>query len=280
MAVIYKFDGKKDKNTDWELVRASIAINIYENKPLTLIQFTCSTINPSYMFNLKQPEKYVSLNPEGNNMEVDLPTTNKLYFEIAKIIPVRLIILIGNTDPFYIYSQEGTIYPNIPTEALLKRFNKRWRKYKKNLECYLQLKYPTLKVEVVSWYELEQKMGKLGWDFRLQFQKTKENISKYFRKEDFKWELNRLSDQFGSGKYFYNLDRPSTLILGKWIKRKFAEYTTQGFWIKLIFPGCILLQNEKPSDLRTSMYQPLIREVLNTKLPVIYPYGVDNLGFQ
>lgn len=233
------------------------------------------------MFDRKNPENYVSLEPAENNLEQDLPKLKKLYKQSAKYSSVRLIILIGNTDPFYIYTQEGKIFPNISEKEFWNRFGKRWKIYRSNLEQYLQKLLPNVKFEVISWYELEKDLEKkLGWNFKRQFSKVRKNISKYFTKEDFNWELKNLKNAFGDGKYFYNLKRPPLPILKEWVQRKFTEYAVQGLWIKQIFPEAILLQNEKPSFLRTKMYQPLIKKCLNSELPVIYPFGIDNLGFQ
>lgn len=233
------------------------------------------------MFDRKNPENYVSLEPAGNNLKQDLPKLKKLYKQSVKYRSVRLIILIGNTDPFYIYTQEGKIFPNISEKGFWNRFSKRWKIYRSNLEEYLQKLLPNVKFEVISWYELEKDLEKkLGWNFKGQFSEVRKNISKYFTKEDFNWELKNLKNAFGEDKYFYNLKRPPIPVLKEWVKRKFAEYAVQGLWIKQIFPEAILLQNEKPSFLRTKMYQPLIKKYLNSRLPVIYSFGVDNLGFQ
>lgn len=271
LKIIKKYDFKK-QDLDSEITKSS---------QITFIQFTCSTINPKFLLDQQNPQNYVSLNPKGNNMETDLPTLEKFYIEINKIYPTKIIILIGNTDPFYIYSEEGKIYPNISNKELLLRYNKQWSKYKRNLADYLKLKYPKLEIEIISWYELEVSMKEIyGWDFRKQFSITKRRIKQLFKESDFEWELRRLKDQFGPGKYFFNLKVPADKTLKRWILRKFTEYAVQGLWIKLLFPDAILLQNEKPSNLRSSMYQPLIKELLNSKLPIIYPFGIDNSGYQ
>lgn len=277
--IIKRFDAR-NQNASWPDIENIVAEAVAANKPLTLISFTCSTINPKYMFDKKSPELYVSLNPQGNNLEPDLNKMQEMFLELSKYIKVRLIILIGNTDPFYIYTQETNALPSLTEADFWRRFSKRWRIYRKNLITYLCKQNPKLRVEVISWYELEKSWEKeKGWNFRQQFTKARKNIISYFPKEDFIWELESLKNAFGEGKYFYNLERPKEVTLKEWIKRKFVEYAVQGLWIKQIFPAAILLQNEKPSDLRTRMYQPLIKEVLGQSLPAIYPYGVDNLGF-
>lgn len=277
--IIKTFDAR-NQNASWPDIENIVTDTVAANKPLTLVSFTCSTINPKYMFDEKSPELYVSLNPQGNNLEPDLNKMQEMFLKLSKCIKVRLIILIGNTDPFYIYTQEARALPSLTEADFWRRYSKRWRSYRENLITYLRKQSPKLKVEVISWYELEKSWEKeKGWNFRQQFTKTRKNIDKYFSKEELIWELKSLENAFGKGKYFSDLERPSMAILKDWIKRKFAEYATQGLWIKQIFPDAILLQNEKPSELRTSMYQPLIKEVLGQSLPVIYPYGVDNVGF-
>lgn len=281
LLTIRKFDIKKEQNQDWELIQTNVAASIYRNKPLTFVQFTCSTINPKYLFNQKEPEKYVSLDPQGNNLEPDLPLLEKFYLKLAAIMPVRLIILIGDTDPYYIYSQEWSCYPKLNETLLWRRFGERWAKYKKNLRRWLNFNLPRINAEIVSWYELEKKWeAETKTDFQKLFRQTYKNIGIYFRKEELEWEFKNLSNAFGPEKYFYNLKKPSDSILKDWVRRKFTEYAVQGLWIKQIWPGAILIQNEKPTDLRYKMYQPLIEKIYKSKLPNVFLYGVDTLGFQ
>lgn len=280
MVILKRYDSKGDQNPDWAYIEATVTTSVLTEKPLLFVNFTCSTINSEFMFDQKNPELYVKLDPKGNNLGLDLPVLNKLYQKLSKIYPVKVLILIGNTDPFYIYTQEWKIFPHLSPKILWKRFASRWQRYRNILEKTIQTQYPKLNIEVLSWYELEQRWNQNGWNFKDTFDKTKTNINDYYGARAFNWELNKLEQAFGPGKYFDKLQKPATKILKEWVRRKFAEYTVQGLWIKQIYPSAILLQNEKPSDLRTSMYQPLIKELLDSKLPVLYPYGVDNLGFQ
>ena len=263
------------------LVQSCISACVYQNIPLNFVIFTCSTINPKYLFDQNNPEKYVSLNPAGNNLEADILELKKFYYKISKIYPAKIIILIGNTDPYYIYSQGWKIYKNLPSDILWKQFSKRWGSYRQNLEVWLKKEIPDVNYEVVSWFELEKTWEKnTGNNFEYIFNKTYKDITSYFPTKLINWEIRKLKTQFGENKYFYNIKTPKLSILKDWTKRKFAEYAVQGFWIKQIFPDAILLQNEKPSLLRTKMYQPLIKKYLKSKLSVIYPFGRDNSGFQ
>lgn len=263
------------------LVKANIANSVYQNLPLNFVIFTCSTINPKYLFDQNNPEKYVSLSPIGNNLEVDLLKLKNFYDKISKIYPTKITILIGNTDPYYIYSQSWKIYKNLSSDILWKRFSKRWNNYKQNLNLWLKTELPNVNFEIISWFELEKTWEKnTGNNFEYIFNKTYKDIFSYFSKKLLDWEICKLKKQFGLNKYFYNIKTPKLSILNDWTKRKFAEYAVQGFWIKQIFPNSILLQNEKPSLLRTKMYQPLIKKYINSELPVIYPFGIDNSGFQ
>lgn len=279
---LQKFDKKEKDNPDWDIISGNIFKSLGENKPVTLLSFTCSTINVKYMFNKNTPEYYVSQDPRGNNLEEDLPVLERLYSSLTKeSLPIEIVILIGNTDPFYIYSREAKIFPQIKRKEFFKKFAPRWKKYKSNLKLWLKQKAPALEAEVISWYELEKNWEKNNKnDFLKLFQNTYCNIYKYFGEKEFNWELKKLKCAFGTGKYFEGLKRPSDKILTDWTRRKFAEYAVQGLWIKQIWPEGILIQNEKPTDLRYKMYQPLIRQLYNTHLPNIYPYGVDNMGFR
>lgn len=278
LKVLNKFNTKKS-GKDWDFVQSAIESCVASQKPIQIINFTCSTISANYMYSSKTPELYVNLDPKGNNLEVDLPKLTELYQALNSIYSTKVIILIGNTDPFYIYTEEATKL-SISEQEFWKRFSKRWAKYKDNLASWIKSNYPNLDFQLVSWYELEQEWKDFGWDFRKQYQQTLRNISKYYDQSDLDWELNKLNGAFGPGKYFTNLIKPPQTTLKSWVKRKFAEYTVQGLWMKQIFSNAILLQNEKPSELRTKMYQPLIEEKLNSRLPVLYPYGIDNTEYQ
>lgn len=268
------------KNDDF-MVQANIANAVYSNEQLNLIMFTCSTINPQYLFDQNNPERYVSLDPTGNNLEADILVLKELYEKIVKIYPVKITILIGNTDPYYIYSQSWKIYPNLSEKVLWNRFSKRWTRYQKNLNTWLAKVLTNENFELISWFDLEKNWETVtGNNFEYIFKKTYMNVNTYFSQKFLDWEINKLKTQFGPNKYFYNINVPKTSVLNDWTKRKFAEYAVQGFWIKQIFPNAILLQNEKPTLLRTKMYQPLIEKVMKSKLPVIYPFGIDNSGFQ
>lgn len=278
--ILKRYDAKGDKNYDLPYIGSQISCCVSDRKPITLINFTCSTINPKYMFDQLNPQLYVSLDPSGNNLKTDLPKLTQMYLELNNIYPTRILILIGNTDPFYIYTEGAQKIPTLSEDNFFKKFNKRWSLYKTNLEKFIRTNFPRLNCEVISWYEVEQFWQNQGWDFRKQFQLTLKDISNLFEQSELDLELNKLKKSFGPGKYFYNLRRPRISILKRWVRRKFTEYALQGLWVKQIFPNAILLQNEKPSDLRTKMYQPLIKKLLNSRLPVLYPYGVDNSGYQ
>lgn len=228
-----------------------------------------------------KPEKYVSLDPAGNNLENDLPTLRNLLSKLNKSsVSYKLIILIGNTDPYYIYTQSGKTTPYTKKEFLI-RFNRIWSKYKDNLTKWLNDKLSKGCYEVVSWYDLEKQWEKdSASSFEKLFTQTKVSINRYFTNSELNWEISKLENAFGKDQYFGLLPKPNKQILTSWVKRKFAEYSVQGLWIKQIYPEAILVQNEKPSDLRYKMYQPLIERLYKSRLPNIFPFGVDNLSYQ
>ncbi len=270
-----------NQNKDDSSIFTNIFGSILESKPLTLIQFTCSTIDPQWLYS-DNPEYYVSLDPTGNNLELDLPRYKEINATLIEAgIPLRNVIIIGNTDPYYIYSEQGKIYPNIRREELLLRWNKRWENYKLNLTVWLNKVYPELKFEVISWYEFEKETeNNFSISFEQQFNQVLLQEDRYFDKKDYSWELAKLKTCFGKEQYFYNLNLPSEPVLMEWIKRKFTEYALQGLWIKLFFPKALLVQNEKPTMLRYKMYQPLIQKYFQSNLPNLYFYGIDNEGYQ
>lgn len=234
--------------------------------------FTCSTINDRYLFDQKTPWKYVNLNPKGNNLEPDLLTIKKFRRKIT--------IIIGNTDPYYIYSQGFKIYSNLNKDYLWKEFDIRWKKYKLNLNRWIK-QNGLSNCDVISWRELELEIKKeFGIDFENIFNLLLPKIDKYFSPQDFEWELNKLKQSFQPEGYFKSIPCPSNKILNKWIQRKFTEYMIQGLFIYLFLPNSILIQNEKPTRLRNKMYQPLIKRLFNKELPIIFPFGIDDSGYQ
>lgn len=280
-AAVKRFD-KERKSEFTELVDNTIEQVVSTNQPLQLLLFTCSTIHSEYMFNRLEPWKYVSLSPAGNNLEADLPRMEQILKELRIIYkPIDLTIIIGNTDPYYIYLRQLEDFGPSERVAILEQFADRWKVYKSQLEEWLRENYNLPGVRVVSWYELEKDiMTRSDRSFETEFNLVLPKIGAYFELTDFEWEMGKLVTHFGPGKYFANLERPQKALLEEWIRRKFAEYALQGRWLYEQYPNAILVQNEKPSELRSKMYQPLIAEKYGSKLPIVYFFGVDNAGYQ
>ena len=243
---------------------------------MNLLCFTCSTINPIEMFSRK-PENYVALSPIGNNLEADLPTLKKYLVGLKKQkIDFTLSIIIGNTDPYYIYTLIGKTCSFYSKKQFFNKFGARWTTYKSNFEKWLKTRLKIDNLKIVSWYEFEKSKGNL---FEKMFNKYLKIIDKYFSQDKFAWERNKMKQNFGFGKYFDSLPMPTDKILNQWVKRKFTEYMVQGLWLYENFPNAILLQNEKPTMLRYEMYQPLIREIYNSELKNSFIFGIDNAGY-
>ncbi len=279
--LIKEIDKNKSNSDDTEVQMVTRKVT-RTGERLNLFCFTCSTIDPKFLYSQECPEQYVSLDPKGNNLDVDLPVLMDLYKKILDVYPNTLLtVMIGNTDPYYIYSQQKKIYPRIDKEDLMNRYKNRWEEYRTNLKDYIAKQYHDIPFEVKSWYAFETEIeNAVGWNFESSFTIIYKNIQSYFPTIAFEKEFEKLKNAFGAGKYFVNIPKPDDKILHDWIKRKFAEYALQGMWIKLFYPNTILLQNEKPSSLRSMMYQVLNEKILKSSLPIIYPFGVDNEGFQ
>lgn len=280
-AAVKKFN-KGSNNEFSELVNNAIKQVVSANRPLQLLLFTCSTIHSEYMFNRLEPWKYVSLNPTGNNLEADLPRMEQILQELRNLYKLtELTVIIGNTDPYYIYLRQLVDFGPSERAAILEQFADRWQAYKSRLEKWLRENYTLPGVRVISWYELEKNaVTRSGRSFETEFDLVFPKIDAYFKPTDFEWEMGKLVTHFGPGKYFANLERPPKELLEEWIRRKFAEYALQGKWLYEQYPNAILIQNEKPSELRTKMYQPLIAEKYGSSLPIVYFFGVDNAGYQ
>ncbi len=268
----------KNDNDYWTQITQSTEDAIRANKPVSFVIFTCSTIQSEYMFS-ETPWLYVDTDTDGNNLMPDLLQLTKIVSSLRTIYPTEITILIGNTDPYYIYLQQFKNYPN--KEVTWKEFMVRWNTYKQNLSAWLVQTYPSLGANVVSWYEFEKEIEKEKQvSFEKQYEQILSDIDIYVDARSLNWELSQLQTQFGKGKYFEKLPAPNETILKDWIRRKFAEYAVQGKWIYEYLPESILIQNEKPSDLRSKMYQPLTQTTYNTSLPIVYFFGVDINGYQ
>lgn len=256
--------------------------SVVENgETLNLISFTCSTINSEYLFNEEEPWMYVNTDPAGNNLTEDMEAVAQLLASVREQYPnTQLSILIGNTDPYYIYLQQFKNFPDRKAE-LWKEFNTRWETYKAALEEWIAESYPTVNATVYSWYQLERDIEQREKrSFESEYEAVLNRLDDLVPAEDLEWELNKLQTHFGPGKYFENLEAPELPLLQDWVRRKFSEYMVQGLWIYEQFPNGILLQNEKPTVLRSRMYQPLIQEQYSKLLPIIHPFGIDNSGYQ
>lgn len=275
---IQKYDSKGSDNEFRESIERAVIKAVSGNKPLNFISFTCSTINSEYLFS-GTPWLYVNTNPKGNNLTPDINRLKEIISDLKKIYPkIELNILIGNTDPYYIYLQQFKNFPK-DKSILWQKFNIRWKAYKRNFEKWVKTVIP--KVKVISWYKFEKDLEtKTGKSFEKEYEKVKKNIYSYFDKSQLEWEFRKLQTQFGKGNYFENLEKPDDAMLKDWIVRKFTEYAVQAKWIYENIPNAILIQNEKPSDLRSQMYQPVIKKEFSDSLPIVYFFGVDNSGYQ
>lgn len=277
--VFISLDAKGNKNESLEEIFLCIKKVVSKAEPLRFLLFTCSVINANKLFSSK-PWLYIKLNLNGNNLEPDLFFLKNILTKLNKIYPVEVIVIIGNTDPYYIYLQQFKNFTILDRKILWNKFSKRWSRYKYMLERKLITELGS-RVRVVSWYEIEKETEiKYKVSFEKEYQKTRARILRYFSKRELDWELAKLKNQFGPGKYFENLTCPPEKLLKDWVKRKFAEYAVQGKWLYKYFPNAILIQNEKPSELRSRMYQPLIKEEYGDKLPIVYFFGIDNSGFR
>jgi len=277
---IEQLDFKGGKNEFRDKIKNIVLETVSKNEALTFISFTCSTVKPSYLFS-KTPWRYTKTNPENNNLSPDIINLEGIINELRSIYPkVRLKILIGNTDPYYIYLQQFKNFPG-QKELLWKKFALRFRKYKKELELWIDRTVPNLKAEIVSWYEFERGVEKKKKrSFEKEYEAFKKEVDKYFSQDQFDWEFRKLETQFEKGKYFNELKKPNESLLKDWIIRKFAEYAVQALWIYENMENVILIQNEKPSELRSQMYQPAIKNIYNDSLPIVYFFGIDNEGYQ
>ncbi len=277
---IEQLDSKGSKNEFNKNIKQVVMKAVSENRPLTFISFTCSTINSKYMFS-DTPWLYVSTNPVGNNLTPDISRLQQIMKELRVIYPkIDLKIMIGNTDPYYIYLRQFKDFPD-QKDILWKKFNERWEKYKGRLENWISKTAPTMDAQIVSWYRFEKDIEeKTGRSFETEYEMVKKNIYSYFNKSQLDWELRKLKTQFGKNAYFGYLKKPDDTLLKDWVIRKFTEYALQARWMYDNIPNIILIQNEKPSDLRSVMYQPVIQKEYGSALPIVYFLGVDNAGYQ
>lgn len=245
--------------------------------PLRLVTFTCSTIVAGQMFSAS-PWMYVRTDTVGNNLETDLPRLVRIVQALREVYPTEVLIMIGNTDPYYIYRQQFRGVDG-DREEVLAQFARRWAVYRDALEAWVTTTYPELRAQVVSWYAWEQEQNMMrAQTFEVEFNQLLE--SGVGSDADREWELRALRTQFAPEKYFDGLAVPEEVMLRDWIARKFVEYALQARWMYESLMPMILVQNEKPSELRSKMYQPLIAEQYAAQLPIVYFYGVDNGGYQ
>ncbi|MBU4315347.1 hypothetical protein KJ673_02995 [Patescibacteria group bacterium] len=280
MEIIKKFDAKGDQNEFLKLILRRVSLAVNQDNPLIFTTFTCSTISSAKIFSNK-PWEYVSLDPQGNNLTADIKRLAEITKAVQKVYPkTRLQIIIGNTDPYYIYTQQFlAVEGNIG--ELWTRFAQRWESYCTALKVWLKDQALNVEIDVVSWYEFEKEIEQTQSEaFKQEYLDVFNNIERYAKESDMSWELKKLKSQFGKGGYFNGLEQPGDVILKDWVRRKFAEYAVQALWIRQYMPNVLLIQNEKPSDLRTNMYQSLVRERCNEAFPILYFCGVDNQGYQ
>ncbi len=280
MKIIKQYDAKGDQNEFFDLIRRRVSLIVKQNESLIFTIFTCSTINANKMFS-KTPWEYVSLEIEGNNLIADIKRLLEITKAVQEVYPnTSLRIIIGNTDPYYIYTQQFSAIEG-DIDELWAEFGQRWKYYFNNFDTWIRAQASDIDIEVVSWYEFENMIEReQDEDFEKEYEDFLSQINQYAKASDMNWEFEKLKLQFQRGGYFQGLEQPNDIMLKDWVRRKFAEYAVQALWIREFMPNALLIQNEKPSDLRTVMYQPLVRERCNEDFPVLYFCGVDNQGYQ
>jgi hypothetical protein len=278
--IIQNWDAKGKNNESFGLIAERIDLIVCAGEQLQLATFTCSTISASKMFG-SSPWEYVSLDPTSNNLTNDIQRMSDLVKELRAVYKnTCLRIIIGNTDPYYIYTQQFALAKG-GVDELWDQFAYRWAQYKEELQKWVRGRVLDVPFEIVSWYVFEKEIERTQHEsFEQEFLDALHQINGYAKASDLNWEFQKLQQQFCVGGYFEGLECPDDVLLRDWVRRKFAEYALQALWIREFMPNAILMQNEKPSDLRTAMYQPLVRERCNEAFPVLYVCGVDNEGYQ
>ncbi len=107
--ILLSFDAKGDQNEFKDNIIKTIEKTIRTRQPLRLLSFTCSTIQSQYMFS-DTPWLYVDTDVAGNNLINDLSLLTQILTKLRNVYPTELTILIGNTDPYYIYLQQFKTY--------------------------------------------------------------------------------------------------------------------------------------------------------------------------
>ncbi len=280
IAKIGQLDSKGARSGFRSAIERTVNKAVSEDKPLDFVVFTCSTIDPKRLFSPK-PWLYVSTDPAGNNLTPDVLRLQQAIKELKKIYPkTQLTVIIGNTDPYYIYLCQFRDFPK-KKDVLWKKFASRWRRYKNEFTDWLGAEASDMGANIVSWYRFEKDIeDKDGKSFEAEYQAVLKDIGVFFNKRQLDWEFRKLRTQFARGAYFDGLKKPVDALLKDWVRRKFAEYAVQGKWIYESMPGSILIQNEKPSSLRSAMYQPVIKARYGNMLPVVYFLGIDDAGYQ
>ncbi len=280
LQILYKFDCKKEDNADWNIIKGNIFKSLVQNKEINLIIFTCSNIEAKYLYSKTNFSKYVSTNPNGNNLENDISKLTEILKSFKKqSIPVVVTVLIGDTDPYYIETQELAKLKNKTKDIYMKTLDIRWNIYRQNFDEWIRNKInKAFNVRVLSWYRLQTDFqNKTCSNYDELFSKVYSKKDSYFTNEDVEFGFRILKKFFPT--YYKGLNCPSDSILRDWVSRQFCEYSVQGYWIKEIWPEGIFILNERPTDLKYKMYQPLIKQILDSRLPCIYPFVVDNLGY-
>ena len=97
--------------------------------------------------------------------------------KLNKIYPTEVVILIGNTDPYYVYLKQFKGFTSLDRKILWSKFSKRWSRYKYMLEQKLITELGN-KVRVISWYEFEKETET---KFKVSFEKEYEKLNLKYR---------------------------------------------------------------------------------------------------
>ena len=210
---IEQLDCKGPGNEFGTSIKRAVIKAVSEDKPLNFISFTCSTINPKYLFS-STPWLYVSTNPVGNNLSPDISRLQTIITELREIYPrVQLNIIIGNTDPYYIYLQQFKNFTE-SKDFIWKKFINRWQKYEINFATWVNKVAPGIGVKIISWYSFEKAVeDEKVKTFESEYEAVVKDVDSYFDKKQLDWEFRKLQTQFGMGKYFGKLRKPNDKLL-------------------------------------------------------------------
>jgi hypothetical protein len=257
--VLKQWNGVNNSETEVAnpaLLIASAVRSLAETGKLSLTFFICPPVDFSALLG-QRPEEYFGTDMRGSLLSRQIGRLNKLAAALAAAeVPANINAVIGDTD------EDAYIWPVLGKPAALDemRLDERRLALRDAAQIYCERGLsPAASSRLTSsdFKSLITVTGLSRFAASLRADAVFEDViggaEQFFSVDEVAAEKNRMRELWKEGDYYTGLRNPSEVELEKIVVRKFAAYAQQGVLLYERDPNSILIQTERPAQLRTKM---------------------------